>query len=56
VDILASSVPRFTNYLTLPQAAPKTEFETQYEGKMAPLGHLRLKIIELVNHLIRLNK
>ena len=32
------------------------QIETSYSLNIVPLGHLRLRIIELLYHLVRLNK
>lgn len=56
IEILASQVHKIANYLSLPVSAPRTELDTSYDVKVAPLGHLRLRIIELLYHLIKLKK
>eukprot|EP00347_Sterkiella_histriomuscorum_P022039 403331901 len=57
IEVLSQSVHKFTNYLTLPSAVPRAEIDTSYDVRLTPpLGHLRLRIIELVIQLIKLNK
>ena len=34
VEILSQSIDKFTNYLNLPSAVPKTELETSYDVKL----------------------
>lgn len=57
IELLSQSITKFTSYLILPAAVPRLEIETSYDVKLTPpLGHLRLRIIELVLQLIKLNK
>jgi hypothetical protein len=53
---LAANIPRIVGYLEAPAATPKRELETSYDIKIVPLGSLRLKIIELIYQMIKLNK
>ena len=57
VDILAGSVPLIANYLSQSYSASRIEIETTYDSLMTPpLGFLRIKIIELVLQMLKLNK
>jgi hypothetical protein len=53
--LIAGNIPRITSYLEQ-QTAQTNLLETSYDVKIVPLGSLRLKLIELMYHLIRLNK
>lgn len=51
---MTRNVPRIVSYITA--ASISNEMETSYDAKIVPLGSLRLKLIELLHHLMRLNK
>jgi hypothetical protein len=53
--LIAGEIPRITSYLEQ-QTAQTNVLETSYDVKIVPLGSLRLKLIELMYHLIKLNK
>jgi hypothetical protein len=53
--LIAGNIPRITSYLEQ-QTAQTNLLETSYDVKIVPLGSLRLKLIELMYHLIKLNK
>ena len=55
ITLIAGNIPRITSYLEQ-QTAQTNLLETSYDVKIVPLGSLRLKLIELMYHLIRLNK
>ena len=54
VHLIATSIPRIVSYLES-QTAQTNLLETSYDVKIVPLGSLRLKLIELVFNLIKLN-
>ena len=55
IEVLRSKIPDLAQYLDV--SAPKYEIENSYDtAKKVPLGHLRLRIVELVHLLIKLNK
>lgn len=55
IDILKSIAKNITQYLK--EATPKEEITNSYESKtFIPLGSLRLKIVELVHLMLKLNK
>ncbi|CDW85853.1 UNKNOWN [Stylonychia lemnae] len=56
VEILSQSVSKLIAYLSSPAAAPRQEIDSSYDIKLAPLGHLRLRIIDLIYQLVKLNK
>ena len=56
IEILNNNVRKISDYLTSGNSAPKCELETSYDVKLIPLGHLRLRIVELVYHLLKLGK
>jgi hypothetical protein len=53
--LIAGNIPRIVSYLEQ-QTAQTNLLETSYDVKIVPLGSLRLKLIELMYHLIKLNK
>ena len=53
---MANSVRRIADYLNSSNSVPKAEIETTYDAKIVPLGHFRLRIVELVYHLVKLNR
>jgi hypothetical protein len=53
--LIAGNIPRIVSYLEQ-QTAQTNYLETSYDVKIVPLGSLRLKLIELMYHLIKLNK
>jgi hypothetical protein len=53
--LIAGNIPRIVSYLEQ-QTAQTNVLETSYDVKIVPLGSLRLKLIELMYHLIKLNK
>jgi len=55
ITLIVGNIPRITSYLEQ-QTAQTNLLETSYDVKIVPLGSLRLKLIELMYHLIRLNK
>jgi hypothetical protein len=55
ITLIAGNIPRITSYLEQ-QTAQTNVLETSYDVKIVPLGSLRLKLIELMYHLIKLNK
>ena len=55
ITLIAGNIPRITSYLEQ-QTAQTNLLETSYDVKIVPLGSLRLKLIELMYHLIKLNK
>ena len=55
LETLASNIPRIVSFLEL-ATSPRSELETSYEIKIVPLGSLRLKLIEFLYHLMKLNK
>ena len=55
LEILKANVPKIAPFLDV--AAPKFEIENSYDTKRnTPLGHLRLRLVELVHLLIKLNR
>jgi SIT4 phosphatase-associated protein len=57
VDILAGSVPLIALYLSQSYSASRLQLETTYDSTMTPpLGFLRIKIIELVLQMLKMNK
>ena len=56
IELVTNNIRRISDYLNSSNAAPKTEIDTSYDAKLVPLGHLRLRIVELVLHLLKLNK
>ena len=55
ITIIAGNIARIVSYLEQ-QTAQTSLLETSYDVKIVPLGSLRLKLIELIYHLIKLNK
>jgi hypothetical protein len=55
ITLIAGNIPRIVSYLEQ-QTAQTNLLETSYDVKIVPLGSLRLKLIELMYHLIKLNK
>jgi hypothetical protein len=55
ITLIAGNIPRIVSYLEQ-QTAQTNYLETSYDVKIVPLGSLRLKLIELMYHLIKLNK
>ena len=55
ITLIAGNIPRIVSYLEQ-QTAQTNVLETSYDVKIVPLGSLRLKLIELMYHLIKLNK
>jgi hypothetical protein len=53
--LIAGNIPRIVSYLEQ-QTAQTNLLETSYDVKIVPLGSLRLKLIELMYNLIKLNK
>jgi hypothetical protein len=53
--LIVGNIPRIVSYLEQ-QTAQTNLLETSYDVKIVPLGSLRLKLIELMYHLIKLNK
>lgn len=56
VEVLASNVPRIIEQLRLEGSSDASTLETSYNVKIVPLGSLRLKLVELLGHLLKLNK
>ena len=55
ITLIVGNIPRIISYLEQ-QTAQTNVLETSYDVKIVPLGSLRLKLIELMYHLIKLNK
>ena len=55
ITLIAGNIPRIVGYLEQ-QTAQTNLLETSYDVKIVPLGSLRLKLIELMYNLIKLNK
>ena len=55
ITLIAGNIPRIVSYLEQ-QTAQTNLLETSYDVKIVPLGSLRLKLIELMYNLIKLNK
>ena len=55
ITLIAANIPRIVSYLEQ-QTAQTNLLETSYDVKIVPLGSLRLKLIELMYNLIKLNK
>jgi len=55
ITLIVGNIPRIVSYLEQ-QTAQTNLLETSYDVKIVPLGSLRLKLIELMYHLIKLNK
>ena len=55
ITLIAGNIPRIVSYLEQ-QTAQTNQLETSYDVKIVPLGSLRLKLIELMYNLIKLNK
>ena len=55
ITFIAANIPRIVCYLEQ-QTAQTNLLETSYDVKIVPLGSLRLKLIELMYNLIKLNK
>ena len=55
ITFIAANIPRIVSYLEQ-QTAQTNLLETSYDVKIVPLGSLRLKLIELMYNLIKLNK
>lgn len=55
ITLIAGNINRIVSYLEQ-QTAQTNLLETSYDVKIVPLGSLRLKLIELIYHLIKLNK
>ena len=55
ITFIAANIPRIVSYLDQ-QTAQTNLLETSYDVKIVPLGSLRLKLIELMYNLIKLNK
>ena len=55
IEVLVHNVPRIVAYLDLPERS-QSELSTSYDAKIQPLGSLRLKVVELVYQIIKLNK
>ena len=55
ITLIAGNIPRIVSYLEQ-QTAQTNLLETSYDVKIVPLGSLRLKLIELMFNLIKLNK
>lgn len=53
IEVLASHVSRIVGYLTVSNSG---SLSTSYEEDIMPLGSLRLKIIDLATHILKLNK
>lgn len=54
--MVANSVAKISDYLNSGNSIPQSEIDTSYDAKIIPLGHFRLRVVELVYHLIKLNK
>lgn len=54
VSVLTNNLEKFATHLSLPGAAPSFQIETSYEKTITPLGHLRVRLIELVVQLVKL--
>jgi hypothetical protein len=54
LEIIRQNIPRLESYLE--SAKPKFELDSQHGGTYLPLGQLRLRLVELVYLLLKLNK
>jgi hypothetical protein len=55
VEILSQNVTRLSSFLQVPEA-PTADLDTSFGQRLAPLGNLRLMVIELIYQMVRLNK
>ena len=51
---MTQSIRKISEYLNSGNSVPKLELDTTYDAKIVPLGHFRLRIVELVYHLLKL--
>lgn len=54
VDVLSNNIRKISEYLNSGNSIPQTEIDTSYDLKIVPLGHFRLRIVDLVYHLLKL--
>jgi hypothetical protein len=47
VEVLGQNVQKLSTFLQVPEA-PNADLDTSFGQRMAPLGNLRLKVLELV--------
>jgi hypothetical protein len=53
IELLHANVRRAVNFLET--SAPAVELESSYDKKFVPLGHLRLRLVEFIFNLLKLN-